>query len=81
MSARTAKAYYSETEAARFLGISITQFRDLVRRHIIDREEDMNNMEVTTFHAADLLLLKMLATHAIPPNAARNAEPQPQHES
>jgi hypothetical protein len=63
-----AKAYYSEVEAARSLGVTISEFRDLVRRHIIDREEDMSNVEITTFHAADLLLLRMLAKPAQPSN-------------
>lgn len=54
------KAYFSEVEAARQLGISIDEFRTLVRRHIIEREEDLNNVSITTFHASDLLLLKLL---------------------
>jgi hypothetical protein len=70
MPAKNMKAYYSEVEAARTLGVSVTEFRELVRRHIIEREEDMGNVELTTFHAADLLLLKMLA--------GRRAEPVPQ---
>jgi hypothetical protein len=69
MPVNTAKAYYSETEAARSLGISIAEFRSLVRRYIIDRDEDMSNVEVTTFHAADLLLLRMLADGASPTTA------------
>lgn len=62
MAATTArsKPYFNEMEAARHLGISIDEFRVLVRRHIIEREEDLNNMPITTFHASDLLLLRML---------------------
>jgi hypothetical protein len=60
-----AKAYYSEVEAAKSLGVTIVEFRNLVRRHIIDHEEDMSNVEITTFHAADLLLLRMLSKPAV----------------
>ncbi len=62
MAATTArsKPYFNEMEAARHLGISIDEFRVLVRRHIIEREEDLNNMPITTFHASDLLVLRML---------------------
>ncbi|MEP7363954.1 MAG: hypothetical protein ABI972_11915 [Acidobacteriota bacterium] len=62
MAATTArsKPYFNEMEAARHLGVSIDEFRVLVRRHIIEREEDLNNMPITTFHASDLLLLRML---------------------
>jgi hypothetical protein len=54
------KAYFSEAEAARHLGVSIEEFRTLVRRHIVVREEDLNNVPLTTFHASDLLLLRLL---------------------
>jgi hypothetical protein len=53
------KPYYSETEAARSLGVTIDEFRSLVHRYIIDRDEDMGNMPITTFHASDLLLIRM----------------------
>ncbi len=59
------KSYFSETEAARSLGISVEEFRNLLQRHIVDREEDMNNVAVTTFHASDVLLLRMLIGHRI----------------
>jgi hypothetical protein len=58
--ATRSKAYFSEAEAARHLGVSIDEFRTLVRRHIVDREEDLNNVPITTFHASDLLLLRLL---------------------
>lgn len=65
MANRLPKAYFSELEAARSLGISVEDFRTLVRRHITDREEDLSNVSVTTYHAADLLVLRLLAGGAI----------------
>lgn len=55
------KAFYSESEAAQVLGISIDRFRDLVRTHIAQSEDEVNNIGVTTYQASDLLVLKLLA--------------------
>ena len=74
---RSAKAYYSEAEAARSLEMGIPEFRDLVRRHIIEREEDMSNVDVTTFHPADLLLLRMLTGRGLSGAPIERAEPVP----
>ncbi|MBM3810633.1 MAG: hypothetical protein FJW20_03245 [Acidimicrobiia bacterium] len=60
MPARTPKSYFSETEAARSLGITVDEFRVLVKSHIVDRDEDMTNVPVTTYHASDLLVLRLL---------------------
>jgi len=71
MPVRSPKAYYSESEAARTLGISIEEFRGLIRRHIVETEEDLHNCPKTTFCPADLLLLKLLSgrpTVAIAPH-------------
>ena len=53
------KPYYNEIEAARSLGITVDEFRGLVRRYVVDREEDMANSPLTTFHASDIMLLRM----------------------
>jgi hypothetical protein len=58
MASRT-KPYYSEIEAAKSLGVTVDEFRVLVRRYIVNQEEDMSNAPMTTYHAADLLLLRM----------------------
>ncbi len=55
------RPYYSESEAARAMGLSIEEFRVLIRRHIIEAEEDIQNVPLTSFHPSDLLLLKLLA--------------------
>jgi hypothetical protein len=57
----TAKAFFSEAEAAESLGISTDRFRELVRTHIARSEEEINNIGATTYQASDLLVLKLLA--------------------
>ena len=54
-----AKNRYTANEAASRLGISVEQFRMLVRNHL-DLEEDFP--ENTLFEAADLIVLRVLAT-------------------
>jgi hypothetical protein len=57
---RTGKSQYSETEAAEELGVSVEQLRSMIRSHVVDRDEDLNNVPVTTFQPSDLLVLKLL---------------------
>lgn len=57
---RTGKSHYSESEAAEELGVSIEQLRTMIRSHVIDRDEDLNNVAATTFQPSDLLILRML---------------------
>ena len=57
---RTGKSQYSETEAAEELGVSIDQLRAMIRSHVVDRDEDLNNVPVTTFQPSDLLILRLL---------------------
>ncbi len=66
---RTGKSQYSETEAAEELGISVAQLRTMIRSHVIDRDEDLNNVPVTTFQPSDLLILRLLA--GMPPNSSQ----------
>ena len=58
---RPAKGYYTEAEAAQALGLSLPQFRVLVRRHILESEDDMANLTLTSFKPSDLTLLRLLA--------------------
>lgn len=58
---RTGKSHYSEAEAAEELGISTEQLRTMIRSHVVDRDEDLNNVGVTTFQPSDLLILRLLA--------------------
>jgi hypothetical protein len=59
-SSRTGKSQYSETEAAEELGVSVEQLRSMIRSHVVDRDEDLNNVPVTTFQPSDLLVLRLL---------------------
>ena len=58
---KTGKSQYSETEAAEELGVSVQQLRTMIRSHVVDRDEDLNNVPVTTFQPSDLLILRLLA--------------------
>ena len=58
---KPAKTQYSEQEAAHELGLSVEEFRKLIKSHIVDSEEDLNNVPVASFHPSDLLLLKLLS--------------------
>ena len=62
LASKPAKTHYNEQEAARELGISIEQLRRLIRSHIVDSEEDLNNVSIASFHPSDLLVLKILST-------------------
>jgi hypothetical protein len=57
---RPGKGQYSEAEAAEELGISVAQLRTMIRSHVVDRDEDLNNVPVTTFQPSDLLILRLL---------------------
>ena len=66
---RPQKSQYSEAEAAEELGVSIGEFRNMIRSHVVDREEDLGNVPVTTFQPSDLLILRLLAGR---PTASRD---------
>jgi hypothetical protein len=58
---RFAKSQYSEVEAAEELGVSVAQLRHMIRNHVVERDEDLTNVPVTTFQPSDLLILRLLA--------------------
>jgi len=62
---RPGKGYYNEAQAAAMLGISLAQLRVLVRRHILETEDDLVNLPITSFQPSDLLLLRLLAGHTL----------------
>ena len=57
---RPGKGQYSEAEAAEELGITVAQLRTMIRSHVVDRDEDLNNVPATTFQPSDLLVLRLL---------------------
>jgi len=59
MASKLPKAFYSETEAARSLGVSPQEFRTLLRQHLGSSDAETDNSPQTTYHASDVLLLKM----------------------
>lgn len=61
LTTRSSKSFFSETEAANALGISIDRFRDLVKTHIAQSDDEVSNIGATTYQASDLLVLKLLA--------------------
>jgi len=61
LTSRPAKSQYTEREAAEELGISIERLRSMIRSHVVERDEDLNNVPVTTFQPSDLLILRLLA--------------------
>jgi hypothetical protein len=62
---RPPKGHFSESEAAQQLGLSLEDLRKLVRHHVVQNEEDMDNLRITGFQPSDLVLLKLLiATRA-----------------
>jgi len=60
-SIKPGKSQYSEAEAAEELGVSVPQLRVMIRSHVIQHEEDLNNVPMTTFQPSDLLILRLLA--------------------
>lgn len=77
---RTGKSQYSETEAAEELGVSVEKLRTMIRSHVVDRDEDLTNIPVTTFQPSDILILRLL--NRMPATEQElipvNSEPQPQ---
>ncbi|BDC51686.1 hypothetical protein F183_A40010 [Bryobacterales bacterium F-183] len=58
---KTAKAQYSEYEAALEVGVSVEELRTLVNRIAGTDEVGMGAMPGATYQASDLVMLKILA--------------------
>lgn len=43
------------------LGVSIEQLRSLIRSHIVKEEDSSSAPSMSTFHASDLVVLRVLA--------------------
>jgi hypothetical protein len=57
---KLSKTQYSELEAAEELGVSLEELRTLIRSHIVETDEDLNNVPMASFHPSDLLVLRLL---------------------
>ena len=58
---KPAKSHYSEFEAATAVGLSVEELRNLIRQHIIGRDEPGDEPKATSFQPSDLALLRILA--------------------
>ena len=56
-----AKSSYSEVEAAEELGITVTRLREMIRHHVVEHDDDVNNVPQTSFQPSDLVILRVLA--------------------
>lgn len=61
IAAKPLKAQYSESEAADALGVTVAEFRRLIRNHIAVGEDELGHLSRTHFQPSDLLLLKILS--------------------
>ena len=71
---RPVKSQYSVAEAAEELGVSVERLRDLIRSHVVEHDEDMNNVPATTFQASDLLILRLLAGQKLASNPPSSSQ-------
>lgn len=72
LATKSSKTQYSELEAAKELGITPQELRALIRNHIAETDDDLNNVSVASFHPSDLLVLKLLSgvkANPIPPDS------------
>ena len=69
LASKLSKGQYSEREAAEELGVSVEQLRSIIRSHIVDSDEDLNNVPIASFHPSDLLVLKILSGLSLHPTA------------
>ena len=57
----TTKSDYNIEEAARVLGISSSELRSLLIRHVLDEPEGIRNLPKMRFRPADLVMLRLVA--------------------
>lgn len=65
-STKLPKAFYSEIEASRSLGVSPQEFRTLLRHHLGATETETDRSGETCYHASDVLLLRMFVAGRLP---------------
>ncbi len=52
--------HFTEAEAARELGVTVEEFRELIRIHIMREGEEVLPSRKAVFQSSDLLLLRLL---------------------
>ncbi|MBE0658402.1 MAG: hypothetical protein IH602_11985 [Bryobacteraceae bacterium] len=57
---RPPKGFFSEIEVAESIGVSVEQLRSIVRRHIVQAEEDVDKIPRAWYQPSDVVMLKML---------------------
>ena len=60
ISTKPIKSQYSEAEIAGALGVSIDEFRSLVKNSVVVQEEDLNNVPQATYNPGDLVMFRYL---------------------
>ena len=60
---KTPKAQYSTEEAAQILGVTVAELQALVRSHVL---QDAEFVEETTFQPSDLVILQILCNSTRP---------------
>ncbi len=75
MATKLPKAFYSEIEACRSLGVSAVEFRTLLRHHLGASETETDRSPETTYHASDIMLLRLFVAGRldVPPPQSKPA--------
>lgn len=60
--ARPPKGYYTESEAAQALGVTLDEFRALVRACLLESDDDLANLPRMYYQPSDLVVLRLLAS-------------------
>ncbi|MBA3975769.1 MAG: hypothetical protein C0504_16310 [Candidatus Solibacter sp.] len=59
-SKRPPKGFFSEIEVAESIGVSVEQLRSIVRRHIVQTEEDVDKIPRAWYQPSDVVMIRML---------------------
>lgn len=70
--ARPPKGYFTESEAARALGVTLDEFRALVRACLLENDEELDLLPRMYYQPSDLVVLRLLASQR-PPGACAAA--------
>jgi hypothetical protein len=57
---RPPKGFFSEIEVAESIGVSVEQLRSIVKRHIVQAEEDVDKIPRAWYQPSDVVMIRML---------------------